>query len=140
MIKNLRRAAEASVEYMRAIDRHIEERGIHAPEPSPENTDDGTPQRKAELVEIPSLDLDAEGIASIVWATGFRCNFNWIDLPVLDPRGYPRQDRGVTSFSGLYFCGLHWMYCLKSGLFFGVGDAAQNVTNHLLSRDRPVAS
>ena len=103
MIENVRRAAEASIKYMRAIDRLIEERGIDAPEPSLENTDDGTPQRKPELVDIPFLDLKAEGIASIVWATGFRCNFDWIDLSVVDPRGYPLQYRGITPFTGLYF-------------------------------------
>jgi hypothetical protein len=97
-------------------------------------------QRKPELVDIPFLDLKAEGIASIVWATGFRCNFDWIDLSVLDPRGYPLQYRGITPFTGLYFCGLHRMHCLKSGLFFGVGETAQHVTNHLLSRDRDTAS
>jgi putative flavoprotein involved in K+ transport len=140
MIENVRRAAEASIKYMRAIDRLIEERGIDAPEPSLENTDDGTPQRKPELVEIPFLDLKAEGIASIVWATGFRCNFDWIDLSVVDPRGYPLQYRGITPVTGLYFCGLHWMHCLKSRLFFGVGEAAQHVTNHLLSRDRDTPS
>ena len=106
---------------MRAIDGLIEERRIDAPEPSSENTDDGAPQSKPALVEISFLDLNSEVISSIVWASGFRCNFDWIDLPVLDPRGYPRQNRGVTPFPGLYFCGLHWMYCLKSGLFFGVG-------------------
>lgn len=140
MIENVRRAAVASIEYMRAIDRLIEARGIQAPDPSPENTDDGTPPRAPELVNIPFLDLKAEGITSIVWATGFRCNFDWVDLPVLDPRGYPLQDRGITPFTGLYFCGLHWMYSLKSGLFFGVGEAAQHVTSHLLSGDRAAAS
>ncbi len=112
------------------------ERGIDAPKPSPGNSDDGTPQRIAELAETPFLDLNAEGITSIVWATGYRCNFDWIDLPVLDVLGYPIQDRGVSPFAGLYFCGLHWMYCLKSGLLFGVGDAAKHVTSHLLEANR----
>ena len=136
MIENVRSADKASIEYMRAIDGLIEKRGIDAPEPSSENTDDGAPQSKPALVEISFLNLNSEVISSIVWASGFRCNFDWIDLPVLDPRGYPRQNRGVTPFPGLYFCGLHWMYCLKSGLFFGVGEAAQHVTSHLLSRNR----
>ena len=88
MIQNVRRADRASLEYMRAIDGSSRS-AESMPRPSPENTDDGTPQRKPELAEIPFLDLNAEGITSIVWATGFRCNFDWIDLPVLDPRGYP---------------------------------------------------
>ena len=46
-------------------------------------------------------------------------------------RPVPIQERGVSDYPGLYFCGLHWMYSLKSGLFFGVGEAAQHVTDHL---------
>jgi putative flavoprotein involved in K+ transport len=80
------------------------------------------------------------GVSTIVWATGFSCDFGWIDQLALDRRGYPIQDRGVTPQPGLYFCGLHWMHCLKSGLHFGVGEAAGHVTSHLLSRDGAAAS
>lgn len=134
MVENVRRADEASRTYMRAIDKLIAERGIDAPQPAPGNTDDGTPRRRPELHETESLDLRAAGIGSIVWATGFRGNYDWIGFPVLDARGYPQQDRGVTPRPGLYFCGLHWMHCLKSGLFFGVGEDAGHVTRHLLAR------
>ncbi len=134
MIENVRRADRASKDFMRAIDRLIEERGIDAPAPGPGNTDDGEPDVKPELVETQSIDLAADGIASIVWATGFQGNYGWIDFPVLDPRGYPAQTRGVTDHPGLYFCGLHWMHTLKSGLFFGVGEDAEYVTRHLVAR------
>ena len=46
----------------------------------------------------PELDLDAAGIRSIVWATGYRLDFGWVDLPIFDERGYPRHVRGVTTF------------------------------------------
>jgi putative flavoprotein involved in K+ transport len=140
MIENVRGADRASTEYMRAIDSFIEEHGIDAPEASAENTDDGTPREKPNLAEMRSLELKASGIASVVWATGFRCNFDWIDLPVQDPSGYPIQDQGVTPIAGLYFCGLHWMNNLKSGLLFGVGEAARHVAGHLLAGARHSAS
>ena len=60
------------------------------------------------------------------------CDFNWIDLPVRDERGYPIQKRGVSDFAGLYFCGLHWMHTLKSGVLFGVSDDAAHIVDHLI--------
>ena len=54
-----------------------------------------------------------------------------------DARGYPIQDHGASDHPGLYFCGLHWMYSLKSGLFFGVGEAARHVTDHLAANRPP---
>ena len=120
-----------SRDVMREVDDYIAANGIDAPAPNADNTDDGGPGDGPPLSEIRSLDLAAEGIATILWATGYRCDFDWIDLPVTDSRGYPIQDRGVSDFPGLYFCGLHWMYSLKSGLLFGVGEAARHVTGHL---------
>lgn len=136
-----------SRDIMARIDAHIAANAIAAPAADAANTDDGDyglgdygvgdiggegrGAGAAALPETQSLDLAACGIASIVWATGYACDFAWIDLPVTDARGYPRQERGVSPFPGLYFCGLHWMYSLGSGLFFGVGEAAGQVVDHL---------
>jgi len=128
-------ADDFSRDMMRRIDDYIAANGIQAPAANADNTDDGgpvgAPLGGPPLPEIRSLDLEAEGITSIVWATGYACDFDWIDLPVTDARGHPIQDRGVSAFPGLYFCGLHWMYSLKSGLLFGVGEAARGVIDHL---------
>jgi putative flavoprotein involved in K+ transport len=51
--------------------------------------------------EPPLLDLGQTGIKSVIYATGFHYDFNWIDLPVFDARGYPRYERGVTEIPGL---------------------------------------
>lgn len=134
MAANVRQADKASKDFMKAIDRLIAERHIPAPEAGPDNTDDGAPMSPPVLTESESLDLAAAGISSIVWATGWQSDYGWIDFPILDQRGYPKQVRGVSDHPGLYFCGLHWMHSLKSGLFFGVGDDAGHVTRHLLAR------
>jgi putative flavoprotein involved in K+ transport len=145
-----------SRDIMSRIDAHIAANAIAAPAPDALNTDDGDDRfgefglgdyggegrgagAAPPLPEIASLDLAARGIASIVWATGYACDFAWIDLPVTDARGYPRQERGVSPFPGLYFCGLHWMYSLGSGLFFGVGEAAGQVVDHLDAARPPQA-
>jgi putative flavoprotein involved in K+ transport len=62
---------------------------------------------------------------SVIWATGFKSDYGWIDVPVLDGRGMPIHARGVTSAPGLYFLGLKWQYRNDSSLLGGVGrDAA----------------
>ena len=63
--------------------------------------------------------------ASVIWATGFRPDFSWIDAPVLDERGAPVQRRGITAVPGLYFLGLSWLHTRGSALVGWVGrDAA----------------
>jgi putative flavoprotein involved in K+ transport len=71
------------------------------------------------------LDLAAADITTVIWATGFRTDYGWIELPIFDGRGYPMHKRGVTAAEGLYFLGLPWLYTWGSGRFSGVAaDAA----------------
>jgi len=72
-----------------------------------------------------SLDLNASKISTIVWATGFNMNFDWIKFPVLNAQGHPQQKRGVSGHTGLYFLGLNWMHTWGSGRFFHVGKDAE---------------
>jgi putative flavoprotein involved in K+ transport len=88
-----------------------------------------TPTKR--LPTVPRVDLRAEGIRSVVWCTGYRLDFGWIDAPLLDTQGAPIQDRGVTPSHGLYTLGLHWMHTFKSGVFFGVGDDAAHIADHI---------
>ena len=63
--------------------------------------------------------------ASVVWATGFRSDFGWIEAPVLDARGIPVHRRGVTDAPGLYFLGLSWLHTRGSALVGWVGRDAE---------------
>ncbi len=66
----------------------------------------------------------AVGINAVIWATGYQLDFGWVHVPVFDEVGHPVHQRGITSASGLYVLGLHWLYKLKSAPFFGVGEDA----------------
>ena len=74
--------------------------------------------------------LDA---ASVVWCTGFRPSFPWLDLPVLGDGGEPTHRRGIVdSEPGLYFCGLHFQYAAASDSIVGMQRDARFVMKHLL--------
>jgi putative flavoprotein involved in K+ transport len=91
-----------------------------------ELTDDDAVEPHASAVpECSAIDLAREGITTVVWATGYRYDYSWLRLPVLDGRGRPIQQRGVSPVPGLYFLGLHWMHTFKSGLLSGVGADAE---------------
>jgi putative flavoprotein involved in K+ transport len=87
--------------------------------------------------EIDSLDVRRENIAAIIWATGYDYDYGWLQVPVLDVRGRPLQQRGVTPVPGLYFLGLHWMHTFKSGLLSGVGRDAEYLAEHMAPMTRP---
>ncbi len=92
----------------------------------------GPPAPDCRIEQLSSLDLAP--IACVIWATGFRFDFTWIDFPVRDEFGYPVTDRGATEVPGLYFMGLNWMVKRKSGIIYGVGDDAAHVAQHLTRR------
>jgi putative flavoprotein involved in K+ transport len=79
-------------------------------------------------------------VANVVWATGFRTDFSWIDLPVLDADGEPRHDRGVVAAQpGLYFVGLFFLPAVSSALVGGVGADADHIAAAIAARDRAAA-
>ena len=84
------------------------------------------------------LEPDQAGITSIIWATGYGPDFNWVIIPVFDHYGYPLQRRGVTSLPGLYFVGLPWLYTARSGLLAGAGEDAAFIVNHIISHSEPL--
>ncbi len=70
-------------------------------------------------------------VTSIIWATGFRADYRWIRVPVLDQHGMPIHQRGVTKVPGLYFVGLPWLHRRASALLGGVGSDAAFLTAHV---------
>jgi putative flavoprotein involved in K+ transport len=125
LAKNLDAADAFFDQVRRRIDTYIERAGIEAPAADIEPVD-----WRPEL-EGPSLDLKQAGITSVIFGTGYRFEYDWIDLPVFDDNGYPRYDRGVTDIPGLYFVGLHWLYTLGSGTFGHVGRDAEYIVDHI---------
>ena len=86
----------------------------------------------------PMLDADLRGLDTIVWATGFRPTYPWLDPRLLDQKGRLIHDGGVIPVPGLYALGLPFMRRRKSSFLDGVGPDATELTEHLaghLARD-----
>jgi putative flavoprotein involved in K+ transport len=85
---------------------------------------------------LPVLGEDrVADVANVVWCTGFRQDFSWIELPVVGEDGWPLERRGVVeSQPGLYFTGLCFQSSFRSMLIGGAGADAEYVVQHLLSR------
>lgn len=60
-------------------------------------------------------------VSSVVWATGFRPDYGWINAPILGSDGWPSHQRGVTAVPGLYVLGLPWQHTRGSAL---LGESA----------------
>ena len=79
-----------------------------------------------------SLDLARERIRTVLWATGYRPDHSWLQVPVLDPKGRIRHDGGVVTDSpGLYLMGLQFMRRRKSALIDGAGNDARDLAAHI---------
>jgi putative flavoprotein involved in K+ transport len=77
------------------------------------------------------LDLRSGEIRAIVWATGFRPDYGWLDVPVVDAKGQLRHDGGVVGSPGLYALGLPVLRRRKSTFIYGIEDDAREVIEHL---------
>ena len=73
-------------------------------------------------------ELEAD---AVVWATGYRPDYSWIELPVFDEAGRLRHRRGVTDAPGLYFLGLTWQYTRGSALIGWVKDDAEFIAEQI---------
>ena len=101
-------------------------------------------------VRLHGRAVDAEGstvsfsdgtkldVATVIWATGFRLDHSWIDVPVFDEAGRVLHERGVTSSPGIYFLGLLWQHTRGSALLGWVKDDAEYLAGQI-SAFRPAA-
>jgi putative flavoprotein involved in K+ transport len=118
--------------FLGAVDEYVRRRKLDLPE---------DPDARATLPNPPCvteplrrLDLAAEGISAVIWATGYGVDFDWIDLPVTDDKGEAVHRNGISAVPGLYFLGLQWLSKMNSSFLSGVGDDAEVLADHILAR------
>lgn len=79
------------------------------------------------------MHLAAHNIRTVIWATGYRPDYSWLDVPVFDHKGRIRHDGGIAEAPGLYVMGLPFLRRRKSSLIDGAGDDARDLSDHLCS-------
>jgi putative flavoprotein involved in K+ transport len=90
--------------------------------------------RTVRFADVDELEVDA-----VIWATGYRPDYSWIDLPVFDSEGRLRHRRGVTDVPGLYFLGLTWQHTRGSALIGWVKDDAEFIAKRIAAH-RPTGA
>jgi putative flavoprotein involved in K+ transport len=80
-----------------------------------------------------AMDLANGQIKSVIWATGFRPDYSWLQVPVFDRKGRIRHDGGIVDAPGMYLMGMPFLRRRKSSLIDGVGDDARDLSAHLVS-------
>jgi putative flavoprotein involved in K+ transport len=120
---------EQALGFLGTIDRLVDAQdlGVPAPDVPEDLIDAGRAQAGRQPVGESArteIDLANDGISSVIWATGYRPDLGWVQLPFCDADGYPLHRRGITGVPGLYIVGLDWLHTAKSGLFAGIGDDA----------------
>jgi putative flavoprotein involved in K+ transport len=131
----LQRLAEGDARYtgfLDLVDAHVARAGLDVPEdPDARIMLPDTP----ELTNPPrSLEFRAKNINALVWATGYRPDFSWIDGPVFDADGVPIHRGGITEVPGLYLLGLRNLYKRKSSFLHGVGEDAARLADHIVAQ------
>jgi putative flavoprotein involved in K+ transport len=85
-------------------------------------------------------DGEVLDVANVIWCSGFRPGFSWLDLPVFAPDGEPRQVGGVaTDVEGLYFIGLPFVYSVSSAMIHGVSRDAARIAATIAARRKETA-
>jgi putative flavoprotein involved in K+ transport len=116
------------------IDRYIAASGLDgiAGEPGPFE-----PTWPAVFDTVPTaLDLEASGIRTVVWATGFRRSYPWLRVPALGRDGEIRHRGGVTGVPGLFVLGMHFQRRRNSAFIDGVGADAEWLADRIAGSDR----
>lgn len=125
LIESLDAADEACNQMIQGLEQYIANTGMDLP-PDDREPVDWVPSDVPERIELAD-----ENINTVIWCTGYRRDYSWIESLEIDDHGYPVTDRGVTRSPGLCFVGLHGMHSLSSGLFWGVGSDAEHVVGHI---------
>jgi putative flavoprotein involved in K+ transport len=113
-------------------DEYVQRVGLDLPE-EPEARLIG-PDPDGVVHPVRQIDLAAQNLTSIVWATGYQLDFGWLQVDALDEHGRPRHHRGVSVQPGVYFLGLPWLTRRASSFIFGVWHDAKFLADHIAER------
>ncbi len=110
-------------------DAYVARNGLDLPDDPQARTFDPDPHCVTD--PILELDLAEAGVTSIIWATGFAVDFDWLTVGVFDEDGRPKHQRGISAEPGIYFLGLPWLSRRGSSFIWGVWHDAKFLADHI---------
>lgn len=134
---NIRRGDENYLSLLDAADAYAERNGLDLPQEPEARIIPADP----ECVTHPLHDLvlAEAGVTSIVWATGYAVDFNWLKVNAFDEKGKPTHQRGVSKEPGIYFLGLPWLSRRGSAFIWGVWHDAKHIADHIATQRKYLA-
>ena len=126
---NIRRGDRSHLDLLEAADAYVARNGLDLPEEPEAHLLAPLP---AAVTDPPGeLDLAAAGVSTVIWATGFRTDYGWLQVDAFDEAGRPRHRRGVSTEPGVYFLGLPWLSRRGSSFIWGVWHDARFVADQI---------
>ncbi|MDH0747051.1 NAD(P)/FAD-dependent oxidoreductase [Pseudomonas sp. GD03842] len=130
LAENIAEGDRAYFDVLRDADAYIEQNGLPFP-PEPEAWE-LLPDPECLIDPVLSLDLEKAGVTTILWATGFKFDFSWLQVNAFDDRGEPFHKRGICAESGIYFLGLPNLVNRASSFIYGVWHDAKYIADHIV--------
>ncbi|MRT43316.1 SidA/IucD/PvdA family monooxygenase [Enterobacteriaceae bacterium RIT702] len=129
LVENIAEGDKAYFDVLRDADTYIERNGLDLP-PEPQAWE-LLPDPECLINPLSELDLQAAGITSIIWATGFKFDFSWLKVDAFDANGVPFHKRGISAERGIYFLGLPNLVNRASSFIYGVWHDAKYIADHV---------
>lgn len=127
--KNIAAGDANYIEMLDAADAYATAMGLDLPEePEARNV---WPDPASLTDPVHRLDLVKEGITTVIWATGFKQDFDWLEVDAFDEKGAPIHQRGVSKAAGIYFLGLPWQSRRGSTFLWGVWHDAKFIADQI---------
>ena len=129
LVSNIENGDANYLSVLDEADAYVARNGLDLPaEPEAHNIDADPNCMTNPVLE---LDLKTAGIKSIIWATGYSVDYDWLNVDALDENGRPNHQRGVSSEPGIYFLGLPWQSRRGSSFIWGVWHDAKYLADHM---------
>lgn len=129
LVENIAEGDRAYLDVLTEADAYVERNGLDLP-PEPEAWQ-MQPDPDCLTNPVRQLDLAAEGITSIIWATGFKFDFSWLEVEAFDEKGMPFHKRGISAEQGIYFLGLPELTNRASSFIYGCWYDAKYIATHI---------
>lgn len=130
LAENIAAGDNAYFDVLRDADAYIERNGLNLP-PEPQAWE-LLPDPQCLLNPLAQLDIAAAGITTIIWATGFKFDFSWLQVDAFDEKGLPFHKRGISAERGIYFLGLPNLVNRASSFIYGVWHDAKYIADHIV--------